>query len=689
MIYLVTNSPQLFKSDHYEIISIEESINMISQWDIIQYDSETTGLDCHIDKILCFQIGNKDANIQFVIDVSTVDIQLYKNILENIPMVGQNLKFDLQFLYKHNIIPLEVYDIMIVEQLLHLGYPNWGSYGGISYSLDSIAKRYLNISISKDIRDQIVWRGLDTEVILYAANDVKYLEDIMHKQLEVCKNKNCLKAAKLECDFVPAISYLEWCGIRLDEDKWLTKMQKDKEKLAESKKALDDFIIAEYEHNLVPFDFVTINLQGDLFDGFDSDPKCTVNWSSSKQVVKVAQYLGFNTRIIDKKTGGYKDTVLEKYLKSQKGINDEFLKKYFDYQENAKVVSTYGQNYLNAINPLTGRIHTVFRQLGADSGRMACGSSQSNRSLAKLKKMMFKEVTYPQLQNLPANKETRHSFVPNPGNVMCSCDYSAMESRLGADIYEEPAMREEYLHGSGDIHSLVAKACFPELKDVPVKDIASKYPKLRNKAKPITFAIQFGGSAYAVASSLNISTEEAQLIMDAYLSNFKGISEFKKKGSKFVKKHGYVLINKYTGHKLYWWDHDVWLQRQKKFTPEFWDLYRTLKEKDPTDYEVKEVSIHYRAGSKWDRMALNAPTQGSGAIIIKLAVTNFFKWLVLKDLFGIVLLCNMIHDEVVIEYPKEYEGIHLKLQKYMEEAADKLCKSLPIPAVASIGNKWL
>ena len=98
---------------------------------------------------------------------------------------------------------------MIVEQLLYLGYPP-ESVSGIGYSLTSIAKRYLNVDISKEIRGDIIWRGLDTAVIKYAAGDVTYLEDIMESQLVACREKDCLVGAKLECDFVPVIAYLEW-----------------------------------------------------------------------------------------------------------------------------------------------------------------------------------------------------------------------------------------------------------------------------------------------------------------------------------------------------------------------------------------------------------------------------------------------------------------------------------------------
>lgn len=365
MIYLVTNQLSLFENPKYTIINVEESIALLEKFNVVQYDSETNGTNAHINSITCIQFGNKTLDTQIVVDTSTVNIQHYKTILESKYLIMQNGKFDLQFLYTNNIIPTKVYDTMIVEQLLYLGFPAKGQYGGIGFGLNDIAERYLGIYIDKSIREDFTWRGLDDATITYAANDVVYLEDIMQAQITKCKEKNCLVGAKLECDFVPVIAYLEWCGITLDEKVWTQKMDKDTAALEECVKELNDLAISWGDNR-----FFFINLQGDLFLGFDTTPKCTINWSSSKQVIEVAKFLGFNTKTQDKKTGNWKDSVEEKQLQSQKGINDEFLKKYFKYQECVKVCTTYGQNYLNAINPKTGRIHTKFRQLGASSGRM-------------------------------------------------------------------------------------------------------------------------------------------------------------------------------------------------------------------------------------------------------------------------------------------------------------------------------
>lgn len=508
MIYLVSTQTELFESTSYKCISIQESLDILSAWKMIQYDSETSGRDAHICRLLCAQFGNEEGTVQIVVDCSTVNIQLYKDILESKYLIGHNLKFDLQFLYNYGIIPRKVYDTMIVEQLLYLGYPS----GQVLFSLKEVAYRRLNQNIDKSVRGEIIWRGLDEKVIIYSAGDVTFLYKIMQLQIKECKEKQCLVGAKLECDFIPSIAYLEWCGIKLDADKWKAKMKKDKENLELSKKALDDFIIKlSNEGFKCPFKdgmdrifyknvpasefkkFIFIDYQGNLFTGFDLTPKVQINWSSSQQVIKVAKLLGFDTTVKDKKTGENKDSVLEKTLSTQKGICDEFLKLYFAYQEYAKVVSSFGQGHLDAINPNTGRLHTVFKQLGAASGRLSCGSNQPNIDLAKLKKLPAGACKYMNIQQLPADDATRGAFVAPEGYNFVSADFSAEESRLGADIYQDKEFLKEFTEGSGDTHSMFAWMVFRKECEAcgckSVADVKKLAPQWRKKVKGVEFKV--------------------------------------------------------------------------------------------------------------------------------------------------------------------------------------------------------
>lgn len=267
---------------------------------------------------------------------------------------------------------------------------------------------------------------------------------------------------------------------------------------------------------------------------------------------------------------------------------------------------------------------------------------------------------------------------------------TVLEARLGADIYNEKEMLKEFLYGSGDMHSLCAKMVFTEeLKGIDVKDVAKIRPDLRKKVKNVEFAKQFGGSAFSISETLGCSIEHAEIFSKAYDQGFKGVTTFKNKGSKFVRSNGYVLICKYTGHKVYWYDWDIWVERQKSFNSAFWDEYRATKAENPEHPMVKEVSRHFKAASKWDRMALNSPTQGSGIIVLKDAMTQFFYWIVENGLFNIVLICDLVHDESVIEYPENLPDTSKVLQEKMESSAAKFCKSLPIPAVPEVGLHWI
>ena len=743
MIYLVTNQKELFESGVYFIIDIDKCLSLLWNMPMIQVDTETNGRDAHINKVLCIQFGNDILDCQIVVDTTTISLNTFKEVLESKYLILQNAKFDLQFLYNFNIHPTKVYDIMIVEQFLYLGYPsgltiseeeykqegynfpyhkNINNETGkvtytLSFALDAIANKRLNIYIDKEIRSQIIWRGLDKDVIKYAANDVKYLEKIMRSQLnDLRKIPNAIKGAKIECDFIPVIAYLEWCGIKLDESRWKEKMRKDKIKLSQSEEALNKFLLEAYNKgNKKLEEFIYVNNQPSLFEEFNTDlgvPQVRINWSSSPQVIKVAKILGFNTLVIDKKTGKEKDSAMEKQLKSQKGINDEFLRLYFGegeeenenyfpgYSGSYKVVTSFGQGHLNAINPNTGRIHTVYRAIGTISGRMSSGSDQVNTDLAKLKglpinpsakqKKEGKGCTYPNMQQLPHDKETRACFVAEKGNLFCSCDYSAMEARIGADVYNEHKLLDEFLYGSGDTHAAYAKAVFAkELEGIDTKDVKKKRPDLRNKVKSVEFAVQFGSDGTAVAPQLKIPVEEARQLVINLLNGMTGLKAFKEKSSKFVLNNGYVDILPQTGHRGYWYDWKHWKEIQASYTSEFWEDYKKYH-KGTNDEVCKEVKIHFQAKSKWcDRMSLNLPTQGGGAVVLKEAMITLYKWVIDNGYWGKILFCNFTHDECNTEFPEELKDTYPQIvANIMQEAAAKYYHKLPIPAIPEVDSCW-
>ena len=432
-----------------------------------------------------------------------------------------------------------------------------------------------------------------------------------------------------------------------------------------------------------------LNNQGNLFSGFDLTPKWCIDWQKN-EALQVFKDLGFNLHAISKTTGKETESVLEKNLKIQKGIDDKFLDLYFKYQEYYKVTTSFGQGHLNAINPKTGRIHTTYKQIGTKSGRMSCGSDQSNVDLAKYKHLSSKEVSYPNMQQLPHDAETRSCFVAEKGNLFCSCDWAAMEARIGAEVYNEKMLLDEFLYRSGDTHAAYAKVVFAdELKDIPVERIKAERPDLRNKVKSVEFAVQFGSDGTAVAPQLGISVEEARKLVSNLLKGMSGLNNFKIQGSRNVRNKGYVEIMPQTGHRIYWWDWDKWKERQVSFTQEFWEDYKA-NHKGTEDNVAIMVKKHFQAASLWDRMALNSPTQGGGAILLKYAVTKLFNWVVDNGYFNKILFVNFTHDEINSEFPKELKDTYPQVvAAFMKEAGAKFYHKLEIPAEESVGDHWI
>ena len=708
MIYLVTKNRSTPIPEWMTVIDYEKSLEIMNPWPFVQFDTETTGLSGVLDRLICIQFGyvNEKTNedIQVVVDCASYEPALYKDFLENKRLIGHNLKFDLQFLYSQGIVPRHVCDTMIMEQLLYLGYKS-----KVSYNLHDVVYRRLGIELDKTYQTLIASSGLTDAAVKYAAYDVRYLQAVMRSQEKDAKNKECVKACQLENRAVPAIAYLEWCGIHLDVDKWKAKMKKDIRNREDALQKINKFISTCSQTGYVS-DNGMINIPntwfsnmtyttglGDLFTGeFDTTLHSKINWDSSTQTTPVLKKLGFDTTVKSKDTGEEKDTALMKHIEKQKGVCDEFLIPYLEYKKAGKVCTSYGQSYLNAINPFTGNINTTYRQLGTDTGRLACGSTQTNQSLATVKHLPTTGTTnpnlrcaYPQLQNLPHDEETRACFTAPPGYLMCACDYSSVEQRLAADIYDDQAMIDEYLHGSGDIHSLVCKLIHPEFKDLTTAEIKKNHKAERQAAKPVGLGINYGASPQKLAETIGCSLATAQDYYDKYMKHFKGVAAYMKKAEKFVKKNGYILICPETGHKAWWPDWGTWKEEQLRYTPEFWEEYNQFH-KGTGDAVAMEVNNHMKKASAWTRKAVNSPCQGLSAIITKKALTEFFNWLVDDGQFGKVRIVNAVHDEIVITFPnEEKDTVPKKLKEIMEEVGNQFCHKVPIIAEASTGTYWI
>ena len=359
MIYLVTKQTTLFESENYKIISVEESLRLLNSLNIVGLDTETSGLDPWTKELKSIQLGNYDN--QVVIDTTTIDPTLYKEYLESDRLfIGWNLKFDLKFLFRYNIVPKQVWDGYLAEKLMWLGYPP----GIHSLSLKSAGENYLNVELDKSVRGKIIYAGLTEDVIIYSANDIKYLEKIMELQKVELKKKELDKAIVYENKFVLPLAYCEYCGVKLDVTKWKAKMQKDEQRVKAALDSCNKWLL----ENEPDSKYIFINRQGDLFSGFNLEPQVTLNWNSTKQLIPLFKKYGVNVEVDDREKGGTKDSIDAKSLKPQKD-KCSLIPLYLEYKEAVKVTSTYGENFLKQINPVSGRIHTNFNQLGTDTGK--------------------------------------------------------------------------------------------------------------------------------------------------------------------------------------------------------------------------------------------------------------------------------------------------------------------------------
>ena len=587
MIYLVTNQKELFKNEVYKIISVEESIKLLNTLTIVGLDTETEGLDPWTKGLKSIQLGNYE--FQIVIDTTTISPLVYKEYLESDRLfIGWNLKFDLKFLFRQGIVPKRVWDGYLAERLMWLGYPP----GIHSLSLKSAGENYLGIELDKSVRGKIIYAGLTEDVIVYSANDVKYLEKIMRLQYEELVKKGLEKAIIYENKFVLPLAYCEYCGIKLDVNKWKAKMQKDEERVKNALAKCNEWFIK----NEPKSKYIFIDRQGDFFNGFNLEPQVTLNWNSAKQLIPIFKKYGVDVTTENKENGGTKDSIDAKSLKPQKD-KCSLIPLYLEYKEAVKVTSTYGENFLKQVNPVSGRIHTNYQQMGADTTRLTSGGKDKAA-----------KIEYINLLNLPANAETRACFVAEEGNKWISIDYSGQETYLMASIANDEAIIKELTEGSGDIHSLTAYMSYHEIpRDTPIKDIKKKYHNLRQEAKSIEFAINYGGDANTISKNKGIPIEEAKKIYNSYMSGFKGLKKYQDFRRKDWFNKGYILLNNLTGHKAYIYDYKELLEDKEWMASLDWDYYREMKSCCPECDTVQRVRHFFRRKSASEKQSINYP----------------------------------------------------------------------------------
>lgn len=663
MIYLVSRERFVFDLEDIKPVSIKESLELLAPLQLVGLDTETTGLDPYTKELKLVQMGCKD--FQVVIDTTTIDILEYKDFLESDrTFLLWNAKFDVKWFYKYGILIKKVYDGFLAEKLLYLGYPS----GMHSLSLKAAGEKYLGIELDKSVRGKIIYSKLDEEIIRYGANDVTYLEELREKQLEELTKKDLLVALDIENRFVLVLAYIEWCGVKLSVTKWQEKMASDLAKENEARQKLNEWLL-ENEPNSK---YIYVERQGDLFDGFDLTPKVSLNWNSAKQVTPIFKKYGVDVQVEDKEKGGTKDSIDAKVLKPQ-ADKCSLIPLYIEYREANKVTSTYGQNFLEQINPVSKRIHTSYQQMGADTTRITSGGKDKDN-----------RIEYVNLLNIPSDAETRACFVAEEGNRWISIDYSGQETYLMASIANDKAIIEELTNGSGDIHSLTAYISYPIIpRDTSIKDIKKKFHELRQEAKGIEFAINYGGNADTICRNKGIPLEEAQKIYDNYMKGFSGLRQYQDFRRKDWFNKGYILLNTLTRHKAFIYDYDKLKEEKARMSSPDWDweYYREMKKEYPDSETVQLVKHFFKRKADSERQSINYPIQATGSMCLRVALINLFNYICDNNLFNIVKINITPYDEINCEAPEAIaEEVAQKVYDCMVKAGSIFCTRCKLDA---------
>lgn len=304
----------------------------------------------------------------------------------------------------------------------------------------------------------------------------------------------------------------------------------------------------------------------------------------------------------------------------------EIVQYILDYRQLAKLQSTYVEGLLKEISPITGKVHTYYRQTIAATGRL---SSQ-----------------FPNLQNIPIRMEEgrkiRKVFVPSEeGWFILAADYSQIELRVLAHISEDEGLQEAFLHDL-DIHTKTAMDVF----GVPADQVDSN---MRRSAKAVNFGIVYGISDYGLSQNLNITRKEAAQFIEKYFQAFGGVRRYMDDIVLEAKRDGYVKT----------------LLERRRYLPEI----------NASNFNIRSFA---------ERTAMNTPIQGTAADIIKLAMVLMDEALKKQGLKSRMLL--QVHDELVFEVPPEEMEIMSKLVP--EIMGQALPLSVPLKAEVSSGLNW-
>jgi len=474
----------------------------------LQLDTETYGRDPHTKKLVTVQVG--DRQNQFVIDVRHVPVKKLEPLLTSKLCLSHNAKFEYKFLKTAGIVIENFYDTMLAEAVIFNGYNDWG------YSLQDCVKRYLNITLEKETRGdfhKIRDKPLSDRQILYAANDVKHLQDVRDKQKKYIDKYDLHYAIHLENQALKALGDIELNGMYLDKDAWLDIAKANEKEALQKEIELDEFLI-DMDIGYRPTG------EQDLFGA--KQRKLKLNYGSPPQTLDMLRRSGLPVN----STSAFE---LEPFR------DQEIVQKLFAVRRTAKKVSTYGKSFLKSLNPVTGRIHTEFWQI-KDTFRLGSGNKKHN---------------LPNIQNIPRENRYRNCFKARSGYKWVSLDYSQQEMRIMADYSYERSLINAVNEGK-DLHCFVGSMMFG-------KEIKKNDPE-RDEVKAINFGKPYGMGHIKLAGKLQITEDQALEKLKMHESAFPFLDRWLKEQAKFGVTNGYILINSI--HKGRRWFPNIKLARE-------------------------------------------------------------------------------------------------------------------------------
>ncbi|RBW59176.1 DNA polymerase I [Tenacibaculum sp. E3R01] len=578
-------------------------LKKLEQQTSVCFDTETTGLkSLEVELIgisFSWEVG-KGYYITFPENQEETQtiIEEFLPFFENekIEKIGHNLKYDIKVLSNYNIpVKGKLFDTMIAHYLIN---PD------MRHNMDILSETYLNYQpvsitelIGKKGKNQLSMRQVElSKQSEYAVEDADITLQLKKHFTKELESGNVIKLFNdVETPLVSVLTAMEIEGINLNID-FLNSL---------STELTND--IQELEKRI-------FEQAGEEF-----------NIGSPKQLGIV---LFENMKLVDKpkktKTGQYStaEDVLSNLAKDHKIIEDILL-----YRQYKKLQSTYVDALPNEVNPKTKRVHTVYAQAVAATGRLSSNN--------------------PNLQNIPIRtkrgQEVRKAFIPKDKNhVLLAADYSQIELRIIAALSEEETMIKAFKDGE-DIHASTASKVF----NIPIEEVTREQ---RSNAKTVNFGIIYGVSAFGLSNQTSLSRKEAKSLIDAYYETYPKLRNYISKQVDFAREHGYV---------------ETILERR-----------RYLKDINSRNAIVRGAA---------ERNAVNAPIQGSAADIIKLAMINIHNRFKQENFTSKMLL--QVHDELVFDAHKDELEVIKPIIKEEMENAFKL--SVPLDVEIGIGDNWL